>query len=139
MWFNQNEDSDVIGPGTYGDWPICKCHTDVPTASPTGPTWAPTEAPTMPTWAPTRFSYVMLNDKSEAMSCAALGATNYHYTAAATLVEANKECGQGSEKWLGWVPAWARRTFAEHLIATQALRCTATAWILTFAESFANF
>ena len=26
---------------------------------------------------------------------------------------------------------------AEHLIATKALRCTATAWMLTVAESFA--
>ena len=33
----------------------------------------------------------------------------------------------------------ARRSSAERLIATKALRCTATAWILTFAESSANF
>ena len=33
----------------------------------------------------------------------------------------------------------ARRSSAEHLIATKALRCTATAWILTVAESFAKF
>ena len=33
----------------------------------------------------------------------------------------------------------ARRSSAEHLIATKALRCTATAWVLTVAESFAKF
>ena len=33
----------------------------------------------------------------------------------------------------------ARQSFAEHLIATKALRCTATAWMLTVAESFAKF
>ena len=33
----------------------------------------------------------------------------------------------------------ARRSSAEHLIATKALRCTATAWFLTVAESFAKF
>ena len=33
----------------------------------------------------------------------------------------------------------ARRSSAEHLIATKALRCTATAWMLTAAESFAKF
>ena len=33
----------------------------------------------------------------------------------------------------------ARRISAEHLIATKALRCTAAAWILTVAESFAKF
>ena len=33
----------------------------------------------------------------------------------------------------------ARRGSAEHLVATKALRCTATAWILTVAESFAKF
>ena len=33
----------------------------------------------------------------------------------------------------------ARRSFAEHLIATKALRCTATAWMLIVAESFAKF
>ena len=33
----------------------------------------------------------------------------------------------------------ARRSSAEHLIATKALRCTATAWMLTVAESFAKF
>ena len=31
-----------------------------------------------------------------------------------------------------------RRSSAEHLIATKALRCTATAWMLTAAESFAK-
>ncbi len=31
----------------------------------------------------------------------------------------------------------ARRSSAEHLIATKAPRCTATAWMLTVAESFA--
>ena len=38
----------------------------------------------------------------------------------------------------GFVTA-ARRSSAEHLIATKALRCTAPAWILTVAESFAKF
>ena len=33
----------------------------------------------------------------------------------------------------------ARRSSAEHLIATKALHRTATAWILTVAESFAKF
>ena len=33
----------------------------------------------------------------------------------------------------------ARRSSAEHLIATKALRCAATAWSLTVAESFAKF
>ena len=33
----------------------------------------------------------------------------------------------------------ARRSSAEHLIATKALLCTATAWMLTAAESFAKF
>ena len=33
----------------------------------------------------------------------------------------------------------ARRSSAEHLIATKAPRCTATAWILTVDESFAKF
>ena len=33
----------------------------------------------------------------------------------------------------------ARRSSAEHLIATKALRCTATAWMLTVAESLAKF
>ena len=33
----------------------------------------------------------------------------------------------------------ARRSSAEHLIATKALRCTATTWMLTAAESFAKF
>ena len=32
----------------------------------------------------------------------------------------------------------ARRGSAEHPIATKALRCTATAWMLTAAESFAK-
>ena len=32
----------------------------------------------------------------------------------------------------------ARRSSAEHLIATKALRCTATAWMLIVAESFAK-
>ena len=35
--------------------------------------------------------------------------------------------------------AVARRSSAVHLIATKALRCTATAWNLTVAESFAKF
>ena len=41
----------------------------------------------------------------------------------------------------GTVNVWgmARQSFAEHLIATKALRCTATAWMLTVAESFAKF
>ena len=35
---------------------------------------------------------------------------------------------------------WARRRSAEHLLATKALRlCTATAWMLIVAESFAKF
>ena len=33
----------------------------------------------------------------------------------------------------------ARRSSAEHRFATKALRCTATAWMLTAAESFAKF
>ena len=36
------------------------------------------------------------------------------------------------------VPLAARRSSAEHLIATKALRCTATAWMLTVAESLAK-
>ena len=42
---------------------------------------------------------------------------------------------------IGFSKSWvfARRSSAEHLIATKALRCTATAWILTVAESFAKF
>ena len=35
--------------------------------------------------------------------------------------------------------AAARRGSAEHLTATKALRCTATAWMLIAAESFAKF
>ena len=38
-----------------------------------------------------------------------------------------------------WIGCNARRSSAEHLIATKALRCTATAWMLIVAESFAIF
>ena len=38
-----------------------------------------------------------------------------------------------------WRQAQARRSSAEHLIATNALRRTATAWMLTVAERFAKF
>ena len=47
-----------------------------------------------------------------------------------------KDFDQAGEKWDVLV---ARRSSAEHLIATKALRCTATAWMLTVAESLAKF
>ena len=37
------------------------------------------------------------------------------------------------------LPGTARQSSAEHPIATKAPRCTATAWMLTVAESFAKF
>ena len=43
------------------------------------------------------------------------------------------------EKILGKRDRSARRSSAEHLIATKALRCTATAWMLIVAQSFAKF
>ena len=42
------------------------------------------------------------------------------------------------ERSSGDVGFVARHSSAEHLIATKALRCTATAWMLTVAESFAK-
>ena len=44
-----------------------------------------------------------------------------------------------SNGYAGGLAFYARRSSAEHLIATKALRCTATAWILIVAESFAKF
>ena len=44
-----------------------------------------------------------------------------------------------SNGYAGGLAFYARRSSAEHLIATKALRCTATAWMLTVAESFAKF
>ena len=48
---------------------------------------------------------------------------------------AGDDASDGNAGRLGEVVA--RRSSAEHLIATKALRCTATAWMLTVAESFA--
>ena len=43
------------------------------------------------------------------------------------------------EYYGGNYDTFARRSSAEHLIATKALRCTAAARMLTAAESFAKF
>ena len=45
----------------------------------------------------------------------------------------------GLDKKTGKVVLVARRSSAEHLSTTKALRCTATAWMLIVAESFAKF
>ena len=41
----------------------------------------------------------------------------------------------GPDEYLAKGRALARRSSAEHLVATKALRCTATAWTLIAAES----
>ena len=59
-----------------------------------------------------------------------------------TIVECNcpsRDTDVDPDTWGNQIGDYARRSSAEHLIATKALRCTATAWILTVAESFAKF
>ena len=58
----------------------------------------------------------------------------HHQQLAACKTDADVAAAFGRE-----VRVVARRRSAEHLIATKALRCTATAWILIVAESFAKF